>query len=443
MAGIDNEVIYGKNADYTSANNQNVLESNGLFTDGQIWIGRTSTNAGGTHIDVNVPSGTNSPVAPTTSVIAGAGTLQFEDRAWQTPYIVDPSSTNGLRGTFTTVQAAINQAVADGKASAGSYATIFVRNGLYAESLVIPDQAGIILKGFIAEPTLGTNTPVIIGGQITFTGTPRFMAYDINLFNSLGNDAITISANGTYYFENCTLSQMTINGTGASFNDCFFVQVLNINSTTQFTKCTFAQNLNISAPTTTIDFCNFISTSNIVVSSTAQVTVRNSELSTITGTFTGQVNLFNVGLVNPIQVSGGSIRYSNIYNTQNNNPSFFDPAFTPTSVLQYPQSQGNVVKLTKTATSYVALRTDYYIGVTNTAAARTITLPNTGSTTLAPFIGQVFIIKDESGAAGTNNITVTPNGGNIDGAASYVINTNYGRVEILFDGTNYFVINSQ
>lgn len=285
---------------------------------------------------------------------------------------------------------------------------------------------------------------MIIGGQITFTGTPRFMAYDINLYNSFGSDAITISNGGTYYFENCTLSQITAtitNGSLASFNNCYFIQALNLNGDGyQFTKCIFTNTLNISG-FNTIDFC--YSSSSIVVSSTAQVIVRNSSIGTVTGTFTGQVNLFNVGLLNPIQVSGGSIRYSNIYNTQNANASFFDPAFTPTSVLQYPQSQGNVVKITKTATSYVALRTDYYIGVTNTAAARTITLPNTGSSTLAPFIGQVFIIKDESGAAATNNITVTPNGGNIDGAASYVINTNYGRVEILYDGTNYFVINSQ
>ncbi len=52
MAGFDNEVVYGKNADFTSTDNQNVLESNGLVTNGKIWIGSSALNAGGTHINV-------------------------------------------------------------------------------------------------------------------------------------------------------------------------------------------------------------------------------------------------------------------------------------------------------------------------------------------------------------------------------------------------------
>lgn len=52
MAGFDNEVVYGKNADFTSVDNQNVLEANGLATNGQLWIGSTALNAGSTHINV-------------------------------------------------------------------------------------------------------------------------------------------------------------------------------------------------------------------------------------------------------------------------------------------------------------------------------------------------------------------------------------------------------
>lgn len=52
MSGFDNDVVYAKNADFTAADNQNVSENNGLITDGQLWIGSTATNAGGTHINV-------------------------------------------------------------------------------------------------------------------------------------------------------------------------------------------------------------------------------------------------------------------------------------------------------------------------------------------------------------------------------------------------------
>jgi hypothetical protein len=74
------------------------------------------------------------------------------------------------------------------------------------------------------------------------------------------------------------------------------------------------------------------------------------------------------------------------------------------------------------------------IGVTSTAATRTITLA-----TADTVAGRVIIVKDESGGAGTNNITVTTQGGQtIDGAASITISSNYGVVRVYSDGTNWF-----
>lgn len=80
---------------------------------------------------------------------------------------------------------------------------------------------------------------------------------------------------------------------------------------------------------------------------------------------------------------------------------------------------------TNTATSYtIATSTDNYIRVTNTSSARTITLPLCNGKTL----GNQYTVKDTSGGAGTNNITVQGNGSDlIDGASTKVINTNYGH----------------
>lgn len=61
MSGFDNDVMFAKNADFTQADNQSVSEANGLATDGQLWIGTTALNAGGTHINVGTitsPGGT-------------------------------------------------------------------------------------------------------------------------------------------------------------------------------------------------------------------------------------------------------------------------------------------------------------------------------------------------------------------------------------------------
>lgn len=92
--------------------------------------------------------------------------------------------------------------------------------------------------------------------------------------------------------------------------------------------------------------------------------------------------------------------------------------------------------ITKTATNYTVLLTDFTIGVTSTAAARTITLP---SAAIAG-VGHRYIIKDESGGALINNITVASTSGNIDGSATFVINTNYGSITVYSDGTNWFIV---
>ena len=72
----------------------------------------------------------------------------------------------------------------------------------------------------------------------------------------------------------------------------------------------------------------------------------------------------------------------------------------------------------------------------DTSALRTITLPDPATIS----IDQSFIIKDQSGGAATNNITINTAAGTIDGDASKLINTNYGSYSVKSNGTNYFVM---
>lgn len=85
-------------------------------------------------------------------------------------------------------------------------------------------------------------------------------------------------------------------------------------------------------------------------------------------------------------------------------------------------------------TPYVVTATDFFLAV-NTGAAITVQLPN------APATGRMFTIKDSTGTAAANNITVTTVGGvvTIDGATSLVFNQNYGSASFIFDGTSYEV----
>ena len=88
-----------------------------------------------------------------------------------------------------------------------------------------------------------------------------------------------------------------------------------------------------------------------------------------------------------------------------------------------------------TAATYTAKGGDRLIGV-NRAGVVTITLP-----TAQVNNGRSYTIKDESGAAATNNITVATEGSeNIDGAATDTISENYGAKTYYSDGSNWFTV---
>lgn len=69
----------------------------------------------------------------------------------------------------------------------------------------------------------------------------------------------------------------------------------------------------------------------------------------------------------------------------------------------------------------------------NTSSARTLSLPT-------PTNNALITVKDSTGQAGTNNITINTISGLIDGAASTSISTNYGFNSFISDGTNWFKV---
>lgn len=100
-----------------------------------------------------------------------------------------------------------------------------------------------------------------------------------------------------------------------------------------------------------------------------------------------------------------------------------------------PVGTTTVSNYTQTPTDYQVLITDATVGVSNTSSARTITMPNANMA-----VGQQWTIKDESGGAFTNNITISGNGANIDGGSTTLLNTNYGAVTLYWNGSAFFII---
>ena len=80
MAGFRSEIVYANNGDFSKANSSGGYATNGLQTNGQMWIGTTVANAGGTKINVGTVVSPDSSVTVgytspniTLSVPAGAG----------------------------------------------------------------------------------------------------------------------------------------------------------------------------------------------------------------------------------------------------------------------------------------------------------------------------------------------------------------------------------
>lgn len=83
--------------------------------------------------------------------------------------------------------------------------------------------------------------------------------------------------------------------------------------------------------------------------------------------------------------------------------------------------------------SYVIKLTDFVVDV-NFAGAVALTLPQN------PILGQSYRVQDSSGAASSNNITIGVTGGDdLNGGPgnTVVINTNYGRKDFVYNGTQW------
>jgi len=92
-----------------------------------------------------------------------------------------------------------------------------------------------------------------------------------------------------------------------------------------------------------------------------------------------------------------------------------------------------ITTVNNAASPYTVLGSDQFLAVNTSGGAVTIRLPN------APATGTVFYVKDSNGTAAASNITVTTVGGavNIDGATSFVMNTAYESISVVFDGSAY------
>lgn len=101
-----------------------------------------------------------------------------------------------------------------------------------------------------------------------------------------------------------------------------------------------------------------------------------------------------------------------------------------TAAARYLNLYGNPIVVIRTLTSGATMTgntTDYLMSINKASGSATaVILP------ASPEDGRTIIVKDTKGDAATNNITITPAAGTIDGAASLVINTNRGVARLTY-----------
>ncbi len=110
------------------------------------------------------------------------------------------------------------------------------------------------------------------------------------------------------------------------------------------------------------------------------------------------------------------------------------------TIPKFTVNSGFVAKRTSTSTNLTISPAHHIIGVDTSAATASITLTLPNASTLSD--GQVFVIKDEGGAADTRTILVSCSvgGQTIDGEGTILIESPYSAINIYSNGSNKYFI---
>lgn len=95
---------------------------------------------------------------------------------------------------------------------------------------------------------------------------------------------------------------------------------------------------------------------------------------------------------------------------------------------------GQKITVFNITANYQVVESDYMLACDSIAAPFTVTLP------AVPQIGDQYVIKDATGNAGANNITVDGGAINIDGALTYVLSVNYASITVVYTGPTWSII---
>lgn len=461
MAGFENNVMLAKNMNFDTAAAKPHL---GVINA----AGKLPIGTGNTFPTPEILGG--SLISPDGSIainyVSPNITLTSAKDLHTARYIVSVGGiTDGAN--YSTIQSAINAAQATGVNQ-----TVFIQPGTYTENLTL--FAGINLTAY---PCDSDEPNVTIVGKMTatFSGTCSI-------------SSIRLQTNGDYCLELTGANSPVVKLIGCYINATNFNAIHDTatGSTVWLISCRgdcasntyfvftagaakiFHSILTSSTATPTLStfvnascdfnwtYCAFpisVSGTGDFTAEWCIITILNTLNLTIAGTSGNNIIVdcrLESGTASTISVSAGSLLYITNCSLKSTNAAvitgagtvnyglleFFGPSHTSAinTTTQIPLNFiPSAFPVVMPAGDYTVLNSDYFVGAT-TSAARAITLP------AAPVAGETHRIKDITGTGAANNITVSGNGKNIDGAATFVINTNRGSIDVIYNGTEWSIV---
>lgn len=433
------------------------LTSIAVGTDGQVVIGATGadpafatlTSIGGTIIYTPGPNSLNLETA------AFIATTYTEDVGSATPALgnLNIFGTHGINtlGAGSTVTVAVNNTLTLGDLVpvAGDTLTLTTGNAnIIAGNLLLPDTN---TGGTEGEISFGLNTVI----QNYPTGSANFVAGFL-----AGNTAVTLTGQGNNGIGGGVFSFLTSGASNAALGHVALQSVstgsqnvgigagaLNSvnsganNSALGYQVAQFLQSGGNNVLLGTSAGSSYVGAeSNNIIISNAGVAAENAKIrigtnATHTAAYIAGIDGVNVGSTAKVVTlgTGGTVDQLGTATITAGTGITVTP--TANTITIAASGTTNLTYTNVTTTPYVVLTTDEYLSVDTSALSITIQLPN------AATLGRAYVIKDRTGAAATRNITVTTVGGavNIDGATTFVMNTNYQSINIIGNGSTYEV----
>lgn len=368
-------------------------------------------------------AGQQAGTVPVVFVRAEDDAALIEDRTWTTQYVVDASTTPGLRGTYSTLQAALDQQFADYPGIEGRNHPILIRGTITGGATF---NAGQSVHIFGMGTTSGEGQ---IGNTASLTGALSVPGQCQVYFSNL---LVTSVATGSSLcFNGCNIGTMT-RQLGDTSPPQYFQNSRIFSLTWDLANCIFVNCIVLNSGTTLTD-CQFSFTGGQWLAGTSSI------MGTSFGTF-NRVESLNVGgdsvgsiLITDCQLSGtidfpsANLFYNNLSHITDSSFDFVDIANS--GILN--SLQGNVI-FRKVGGNLTSVTKNDQLVQINAAGASV----STDSTDF--IVGQQVIIQDISGGAFTSPISITDaNGVTFNGQPNCFIHDNYGSIVLTFDGTNF------